>query len=67
MLIAHEISGKEHPIQFVIIGNGLGFAFQGGFFIIIFIAVITNTWLSVIGRMSYRKTGAVLRGSTGSF
>lgn len=32
MLIAHEISGKEHPIQFVIIGNGLGFAFQGGFF-----------------------------------
>lgn len=67
MLIAHEISGKEHPIRFVIIGNGLGFAFQGGLFIILFIAVITSTWLFEFGRTLYEKAGAVLRGSTASF
>lgn len=66
MLIAHEISGKEHPIQFVIIGNGLGLCFSGCFLFLFFTAVITNTWLFVLGEMLHKKAGAALRGSMGS-
>lgn len=59
LLIARGISGKEHPMEFVLIGNALGFAFQGGFFpsVLLFIAVITNAQLSVAG--STLRRGAV--------
>lgn len=57
LLIAHGISGKEHPMGFVIIGSGLILLSRFFPIIIIFTDIITNAQLSLAGSTVHR--GAV--------